>query len=96
MFEYVKVVSRLSNVIKWNKYSDVMESMLIPIKKGVNILTHVDFSKLFVDKMIKYVKVVSQFSNVVKWNKESDDMESMLIAIEKGGNIISYVDYYKI
>ena len=45
MFEYVKVVSRLSNVIKWNKDSDVMESMLIPIKKGVNILTYVDFSK---------------------------------------------------
>ena len=45
MFEYVKIVSRLSNVIKWNKDSDVMESMLIPIKKGVNILTYVDFSK---------------------------------------------------
>ena len=34
MFEYVKVVSQLSNVVKWNKESDEMESMLIAIEKG--------------------------------------------------------------
>ena len=34
MFENVKVVSQLSNVVKWNKESDEKESMLIAIEKG--------------------------------------------------------------
>ena len=29
MFEHVKVVSQLSRLVKWNKESDEMESMLI-------------------------------------------------------------------
>ena len=45
MFEYVKVVSQLSNVVKWNKESDDMESILIAREKGKNIISYVDFSK---------------------------------------------------
>ena len=30
MFKYIKVVPQLSNVVKWNKDIDNMESMLIP------------------------------------------------------------------
>ena len=37
MFEYVKVVSHLSNIVKQNKVSDDLESMLISREKG-NIL----------------------------------------------------------
>ena len=29
MFEYVKIVSQLSNAVKYNKESDYMESILI-------------------------------------------------------------------
>ena len=34
MFQYFKFVSQLSNVVKWNKESDGMESMLISREKG--------------------------------------------------------------
>ena len=43
MFEYIKVVSQLSNVVKCNKESDDMESMLIVREKGKNIISYVDF-----------------------------------------------------
>ena len=33
-FEHVKVMSQLSNVVKWNKDSDEIESMLIAKEKG--------------------------------------------------------------
>ena len=46
MFEHVKVVSQLSNVVKWNKKSDEMESMLISREKDGNIISHVGFSKI--------------------------------------------------
>ena len=45
MFEYVKVLSQLSNVLKCNKESDDMESMLTAREKGGNIISYVDFSK---------------------------------------------------
>ena len=45
MFDYVKVVSRFSNVAKWNKESDYMESMLIAREKRKNIISYVDYSK---------------------------------------------------
>ena len=47
MFEYVKVVSWFSIVVKWNKESDDMESMLIAREKGENIISSVDFYKIF-------------------------------------------------
>ena len=34
IFEYVKVVSQLLNLLKWNKESADMESMLIAREKG--------------------------------------------------------------
>ena len=46
-FEYVKVVSQLSNFVKWNTESDDMESMLIARDKGVNIISYIDFSNFF-------------------------------------------------
>ena len=46
MFEYVKVMYQFSNVVKWNKESDEMESMLIAREKGENIISYVDFSKI--------------------------------------------------
>ena len=45
MFEYVKVVSQFSNVVKWNKEGDDTESILIAREKGGNIISYVDFSK---------------------------------------------------
>ena len=47
IFGYVKVVSHLSNVVKWNTESDDMESMLIARDKGVNIISYIDFSNFF-------------------------------------------------
>ena len=44
MFEYVNVLSQLPNVVKWDKYSYYMESMLIAREKG-DIISYVDFSK---------------------------------------------------
>ena len=38
MFEHVKFVSQLSNLVKWNKESYEMESMLISREKGKNII----------------------------------------------------------
>ena len=46
MFEYVKVVFQFSNVVKWYKESDDMESMLFSREKGNNIISYVDFYKI--------------------------------------------------
>ena len=46
MFEYVKVVSQIPNVVKWNKYSYDTELMLIKRDKGGNIISYVYFSKI--------------------------------------------------
>ena len=45
MFEYVKVVSQSSNVVKWNKESNYTESMLIAREKRKTIMSYIDFSK---------------------------------------------------
>ena len=45
IFEYIKVVSQLSNNVKWNKESDDMESMFIKIEESKNIIGYVDYSK---------------------------------------------------
>ena len=45
MFEYVKVVSQFSNVVRCNKESYDMKSILIAREKGGNIISYVDFSK---------------------------------------------------
>ena len=46
MFEKIDVVSQLSNLVKWNKESYEMESMLISREKGENIISYVDLSKI--------------------------------------------------
>ena len=43
IFEHFKVVANLSIVVKWNKYSDEMESMLITREERDNITSYVDF-----------------------------------------------------
>ena len=47
MLQYVKVVSQLSNVVKWNKESDDMKSMLLSREERENIISYVDYSKFF-------------------------------------------------
>ena len=47
IFEYVKVVSQLSNFVKWNKESDDMESIVIAREERENIISYVDYSKIF-------------------------------------------------
>ena len=46
MFEYVKFVSQSSNVVKRNRESDDMESMLTAREKWRNIISYVDFTKI--------------------------------------------------
>ena len=45
MFEYVIVVSHLSNAVKWNNEKDDIESMLIARERGGKITSYVDFLK---------------------------------------------------
>ena len=47
IFVYVKFVSQLSNVVKWNKESDDAESMLIAREERKKITSYVDYSKIF-------------------------------------------------
>ena len=47
IFVYVKFVSQLSNVVKWNKQSDDAESMLIAKEEREKIISYVDYSKIF-------------------------------------------------
>ena len=58
MFEYVKVMSQFSNVVKWNKQDDDTESILIAREKGGNIISYVDFSKIC--HVIKYFPDLKQ------------------------------------
>ena len=69
MFEYVKVVSQFSNVAKWKKESDDMESMLIAIEKGCNIISYVDFSKIFhVIRCIVFVIDIHIIPISIRWH----------------------------
>ena len=71
MFEYVKVVSQLSNVVNWNKESDDTESMLIARGKGKYIISYVDF--------LKYFRVIRCFPHLNQTFGREDMQQSGLL-----------------
>ena len=80
MFDHVKVVPRVSKVIKWNKESDETEIMLFAREERENIISYVDFSiishviKCFTYSKQKFKKEDINFtlyssSRVIEWRK---------------------------
>ena len=82
MFQYVKVLYQLLNVVKWNKKSDNMEAMLIAREEIKIIISYVDYSKT--------CRVIRIFTN---WNQTSgkEDITFPLSSIQREFNGEKYI-----